>query len=87
MLHAPQLAVFGDGDEVRVEADGSAVRFLLVSGKPLGEPIARYGPFVMNTREELQLALQDLQNDTFVWRDDPAWARTRRTWSPETFGR
>ncbi len=87
LLHAPQLAVFGDGDEVRVEADGSAVRFLLVSGKPLGEPIARYGPFVMNTREELQLALQDLQNDTFVWRDDPEWARTRRTWSPETFGR
>ena len=87
LLHAPQLAVFGDGDEVRVEADGSAVRFLLVSGKPLGEPIARHGPFVMNTREELQFALQDLQNDTFVWRDDPAWARTRRTWSPETFGR
>ena len=87
LLHAPQLAVFGDGDEVRVEADGSAVRFLLVSGKPLGEPIARYGPFVMNTREELQFALQDLQNDTFVWRDDPEWARTRRTWSPETFSR
>ena len=40
------------------------MRFLLVSGKPLGEPIARYGPFVMNTREELMLALQDLQNDT-----------------------
>jgi len=87
LLQAPQLAVFGDGDEVRVESDGSAVRFLLVSGKPLGEPIARYGPFVMNTREELQLALQDLQNDRFVWRDDPEWARTRRTWSPETFGR
>ena len=66
---------------------GGAVRFLLVSGKPLGEPIARYGPFVMNTREELQLALRDLQNDTFVWRDDAEWARTRRTWSPETFSR
>ena len=87
LLRAPQLAVFGDGDEVRVEADGSAVRFLLVSGKPIGEPIARYGPFVMNTREELQFALQDLQNDSFVWRDDPEWARTRRTWSPETFSR
>ena len=64
------MAVFGDGDEVRVEARDRAVRFLLVSGKPLGEPIARYGPFVMNTREELQLALLDLQNDRFVWRDD-----------------
>ena len=87
LLQAPQLAVFGDGDEVRVDADGSAVRFLLVSGKPLGEPIARYGPFVMNTREELSLALRDLQNDTFVWRDDPAWAEKRRTWSPDTWER
>jgi redox-sensitive bicupin YhaK (pirin superfamily) len=82
LLAAPHLAVFGDGDEVRVEADGRAVRFLLVSGRPLGEPIARYGPFVMNTREELQLALRDLQDDTFVWRDDEAWARRRGTWSP-----
>jgi redox-sensitive bicupin YhaK (pirin superfamily) len=84
LLAAPHLAVFGDGDEVRVEADGSPVRFLLVSGRPLGEPIARYGPFVMNTREELDLALRDLQNDTFVWRDDEEWARRRLTWSPDT---
>jgi quercetin 2,3-dioxygenase len=87
LLAAPRMAVFADGDEVRVEAHGHAVRFLLVSGKPLGEPIARYGPFVMNTREELQLALRDLQNDTFVWRDDAKWARTRRTWSPDTWSR
>ena len=86
-LTAPQMAVFGDGDVVRVEADAAPVRFLLVSGKPLGEPIARYGPFVMNTREELQLALRDLQNDTFVWRDDPEWAGKRRTWSPDTWER
>jgi redox-sensitive bicupin YhaK (pirin superfamily) len=82
LLVAPRMAVFGDGDEVRVDARDHAVRFLLVSGRPLGEPIARYGPFVMNTREELQLALRDLQNDTFVWRDDADWARTRRTWAP-----
>ena len=81
LLTAPRMAVFGDGDEVRVEARDHALRFLLVSGKPLGEPIARYGPFVMNTREELQLALRDLQNDTFVWRDDAQWAGRRRTWS------
>ena len=87
LLTAPQMAVFGDGDVVRVEADGSPVRFLLVSGKPIGEPIARYGPFVMNSREELQIALRDLQNDTFVWRDDPEWAGKRRTWSPDTWER
>ena len=82
LLTAPRMAVFGDGDEVRVDAQRGAVRFLLVSGRPLGEPIARYGPFVMNTREELQLALRDLQDGTFVWRSDPGWARARRTWSP-----
>ena len=82
LLAAPRLVVFGDGDEVRVEARSGDVRFLLVSGRPLGEPIARYGPFVMNSREELMLALKDLRNDTFVWRDDPAWAEKRRTWAP-----
>jgi len=41
-------------------------RFLLVSGKPLNEPIARYGPFVMNTREEIEQALVDLREGTFV---------------------
>jgi hypothetical protein len=85
LLTAPQMAVFGDGDEVRVEAPGgSPVRFLLISGRPLGEPIARYGPFVMNSREEIAMALHDLQNETFVWRDDPEWVAKRRTWSPET---
>jgi redox-sensitive bicupin YhaK (pirin superfamily) len=42
------------------------MRFLLVSGKPLNEPIARYGPFVMNTREEIEQTLKDLQNGTFI---------------------
>ena len=87
LLTAPQMAVFGDGDEVRVEAVAGPVRFLLISGKPLGEPIARYGPFVMNSREELMIALRDLQNDSFVWRDDPDWAMKRRTWSPDGWER
>jgi redox-sensitive bicupin YhaK (pirin superfamily) len=82
LLQAPRMVIFGDGDEVRVAADRVPVRFLLVSGRPLGEPISRYGPFVMNTREELQIALRDLQSDAFVWRDDEEWARTRRTWAP-----
>jgi len=62
----PKLVVFGDGDYVKASAGAQSVRFLLISGKPLYEPIARYGPFVMNTREEIQQALRDLQNGTFV---------------------
>ena len=68
VIAGPQLVIFGDGDEVRVTAAGQPVRFLLISGKPLGELIARYGPFVMNTQEEIGQALRDLQNGTFVWR-------------------
>jgi redox-sensitive bicupin YhaK (pirin superfamily) len=62
----PKLIVFDDGDYVKVRATGQPVRFLLISGKPLYEPIARYGPFVMNTREEIEQALRDLRNGTFV---------------------
>ncbi|MGD0166004.1 MAG: pirin family protein [Gaiellaceae bacterium] len=80
LAHAPRLVIFGDGDDVRVQTAAEGVRFLLVSGAPLGEPIARYGPFVMNTREELALALSDLQQESFIWRDDLEWARARQTW-------
>jgi len=62
-----RLAVLGDGDYVKVVTAESPVRFLLVSGKPLNEAIARYGPFVMNTREEIEQALRDLRQGTFVW--------------------
>ena len=62
----PRLVEFGDGDHVAIRATDQHVRFLLVSGKPLNEPIARYGPFVMNTQEEIQQALEDLRNGTFV---------------------
>jgi hypothetical protein len=65
-LESPKLVVFGDGDYVEACASDQPVRFLLVSGKPLGDPIARYGPFVMNTAEEIQQALRDLRNGTFV---------------------
>jgi hypothetical protein len=66
-LPAPRLVVFETGDVVRARAGAAGLRFLLVSGEPLGEPIARYGPFVMNTRAELQQALDDLRAGTFVW--------------------
>jgi redox-sensitive bicupin YhaK (pirin superfamily) len=62
-----KLGVLGDGDYVKVVTAESHVRFLLVSGKPLNEPIARYGPFVMNTRAEIEQALRDLRQGTFVW--------------------
>jgi quercetin 2,3-dioxygenase len=62
----PKLVVFGDGDSLQVRAAERGVRFLLVSGKPLNEPIARYGPFVMNTEEEIKQALLDLRLGTFV---------------------
>jgi len=65
-ISKPGLAVLGDGDYIQAGAADEPVRFLLVSGKPLNEPIARYGPFVMNTQEEIQLALEDLRNGTFV---------------------
>jgi redox-sensitive bicupin YhaK (pirin superfamily) len=63
---SPRLVVFDDGDRVQISASEKGVRFLLISGKPLNEPIARYGPFVMNTDEEIEQALSDLRRGTFV---------------------
>jgi hypothetical protein len=60
------LIVFDRGDEITVQAGPEGVRFLLVSGQPLGEPVAWHGPIVMNTREELQRALSELRNGTFI---------------------
>ncbi len=60
------LVLFSDGDEVSVAAEDEAVRFLLISGKPIGEPIAWYGPIVMNTQEELRVAFDELKRGTFI---------------------
>lgn len=66
-IEAVHMVVFGDGDHVRVRADvDSPVRFMLIAGAPFGEPIVPYGPFVMNTEEEIRQALSDLRNGTFV---------------------
>ena len=62
----PRLVVWDDGDSVEVRTEESAVRFLLVAGKPLNEPIARYGPFVMNTKAEIEQTLRELQAGTFA---------------------
>jgi redox-sensitive bicupin YhaK (pirin superfamily) len=58
--------VFDSGDEVTVQAGEEGIRFLLVSGKPIEEPVAWYGPIVMNTQAELQQAFTDLNNGTFI---------------------
>ncbi|MBI3436980.1 MAG: pirin family protein [Proteobacteria bacterium] len=60
------LVLFDRGDEVRVQAGEEGVRFLLVSGKPIKEPVAWHGPIVMNTRDELQQAVNELRNGTFI---------------------
>jgi len=60
------LVLFDRGDEVEVQAGEEGIRFLLVSGKPLQEPVAWYGPIVMNTQEELQRAFEELQKGTFL---------------------
>jgi redox-sensitive bicupin YhaK (pirin superfamily) len=60
------LVLFDRGDEVEVQAGEEGIRFLLVSGKPLQEPVAWYGPIVMNTQEELQNAFAELQKGTFL---------------------
>ncbi len=60
------LIRFGTGDEVTVQAGAEGVRFLLISGAPIEEPVAWHGPIVMNTQAELQQAMRDLQNGTFI---------------------
>jgi len=60
------LVVFDRGDEVAVQSGEDGIRFLLVSGKPLEEPVAWYGPIVMNTQQELQEAFRELQQGTFL---------------------
>jgi redox-sensitive bicupin YhaK (pirin superfamily) len=60
------LVLFDRGDEVTVQAGEQGVRFLLVTGKPIEEPVAWYGPIVMNTQAELQQAVEELRNGTFI---------------------
>ncbi|MGH1477388.1 MAG: pirin family protein [Geminicoccales bacterium] len=60
------LVIFDKGDEITVQAGEEGIRFLLISGKPLKEPVAWYGPIVMNTRNELQQAIDELQAGTFI---------------------
>jgi redox-sensitive bicupin YhaK (pirin superfamily) len=62
------LVLFDSGDEVTVQAGEQGIRFLLVSGKPIEEPVAWYGPIVMNTQAELEQAVAELRDGTFIKR-------------------
>ncbi len=60
------LVLFGDGDQVKVSTESDPVRFLLISGRPIGEPVAWYGPIVMNTQDELRIAFEEYNNGEFI---------------------
>ncbi|MBI4732852.1 MAG: pirin family protein [Chloroflexi bacterium] len=65
-VESVRMVLFGEGDRIEVRAGAEGIRFMLIAGAPFGEPIVPYGPFVMNTREEIQQALEELRNGTFV---------------------
>jgi quercetin 2,3-dioxygenase len=65
-IRSESLVLFGDGDECSIATNSEPVRFLLVSGKPIGEPVAWYGPIVMNTQAELKTAFREFHNGTFL---------------------
>lgn len=67
-----QAVVLGEGDHLTAATD-EGLRFLLVAGKPIGEPIVQHGPFVMNTREEIQQAFEDYQSGKLQRPDDNVW--------------
>jgi hypothetical protein len=75
-IHNGTAVLFDDGEQVTVAAQAEPVRFLLISGKPIGEPVAWYGPIVMNTEEELQIAFDEYQKGTFIKHQRPS-----RTWA------
>jgi redox-sensitive bicupin YhaK (pirin superfamily) len=66
LVEAVHLVKFEDGDQVHVKTENNPVRFMLIAGLPFGEKIAPYGPFVMNTMEEIQQTLTELRNGTFI---------------------
>jgi len=66
LLGNGELVLFDDGDQIMVATETNPVRFLLISGEPIHEPVAWYGPIVMNTEAELRIAFEEFQNGTFI---------------------
>ncbi|HJQ13134.1 MAG TPA: pirin-like C-terminal cupin domain-containing protein, partial [Anaerolineales bacterium] len=65
-VNAVNMLRFDDGDHITVRTENKPVRFMLIAGAPFQEPIVPYGPFVMNTIEEIQQTLKELRNGTFI---------------------
>ena len=65
-IDAVKMVKFADGDHIAVRTENNPVRFMLIAGAPFKEPIVPYGPFVMNTLEEIQQTLRELRNGTFI---------------------
>ncbi len=65
-VYNESIVLFDDGEQIIVSTEDEPVRFLLISGKPLGEPIAWYGPIVMNTQKELQVAFEEYRSGKFI---------------------
>ena len=65
-IKTEDLVIFGNGDEVHIKSADTNLRFLLIYGEPLGEPVAWYGPIVMNTKSELERAFHEVENGTFI---------------------
>ena len=66
LIERGNCIIYKDGDKIRIKAGDQGIRFLLISGKPIGETIAWSGPIVMNTQEELAIAYEEYQNGTFI---------------------
>jgi len=77
LIKPESLILYGDGDEVSIAAKDKELRFLLISGEPLREPVAWYGPIVMNTQEELKTAFKEYNDGTFVKFKNPRAAAGR----------
>ncbi len=69
LVNATSMVFFKDGDDFQIKTTDSRARLMLIAGAPFKEPIAPYGPFVMNTREEIMEAFNDLQTGKFVWNE------------------
>jgi redox-sensitive bicupin YhaK (pirin superfamily) len=65
-VEAVKMLKFSDGEQIHVKTENQPVRFMLIAGAPFNEPIVPYGPFVMNTIEEIQQTLQELRSGTFI---------------------
>jgi redox-sensitive bicupin YhaK (pirin superfamily) len=65
-VNADHLVIFTDGNKVKINSEDKSLRFLLISGQPIKEPVAWHGPIVMNTQEELRIAFDEYQKGTFI---------------------